>query len=329
MILFNNDSKSAAFFFAAEDYIMCDLRPDETAMMLWSTNNTIMIGANQITEAECDMAYAKAADIEILRRPSGGGTIFTDRGTIQITLIQPFGPDDDPKKIVRKKIVKPVVTALERCGIIASGEGRNDIVIEGKKISGIAQHVKNGYICSHASLLFSNDLDMLVRCLTVDRTKYETKAVASVESRVANITDYISEFEIDNFLDALAEPYGKKEGLQSRGFDEDELTQIKKIMKDKYLNPEWTFGREPAFTFTNKKRFSGGQIEVFLDVKGGTIKDARITGDFLSLMPVADIEAKLTGVQHREDALEEALETIDIRAYMGSIGASELMEVLL
>ena len=329
MILFESDSASAAFWFAAEEYIMRVLKPDETVLMMWSTDDTIMVGANQITEAECDPAYAIEAGIKIVRRSSGGGTIFTDRGTLQVTIILPFGPEDDNKTVIKERLAGPVIAALARCGINARLEGRNDLVIEGKKISGVAQYIKDGYICSHCSLLFRTDLDKLARSLTVDRTKYETKAIASVRSRVANISDFIAGQDLQIFLTALAETFGQGGDLHSRVFTEDELGDIENIMREKYRNPEWTFGHEPAFTFTNKKRFPGGQLEVYLDVKGGVIIGARIHGDFLSLLPVAELESILRGVPHRKDALAEALDGIDVAGYLGLIVTTELLEVLL
>ena len=139
MILFESSEYRASFYFAAEEYIMRVKRPDEPVLMLWSTSDTVMIGANQITRAECDEAYAKASAIEIVRRQSGGGTIYTDKGTLQYSIILPYGPADfrfphmsnnDPKVIIQDWLVRPVTAALADFGIRASHEGRNDIVID-------------------------------------------------------------------------------------------------------------------------------------------------------------------------------------------------------
>ena len=329
MILFENDSKNAAFRFAAEEYIMRELRPDEPALMLWSTDDTVMVGANQVIEKECDLSYMESAGIEVVRRSSGGGTIFTDRGTLQITVILPYEGSFDTKAAAREWIADPVISALESCGVSASFEGRNDIKIDGEKISGIAQYVQGGYILSHCSLLYRTDLGKLARCLAADESKFSTKAVASVRMPVANISEYINEEDTEKFFTALSDEYSRKGEMQSRGFTRDELAGIETLIWEKYLNPEWLFGREPAFTFTNAKRFPGGRIEVFLDVRNGVIRDAGITGDFLSLIPASELAEKLINVQHRADALAEALETIDAGAYLGSLGNAELLEVLL
>jgi len=354
-----------------------------------------MVGANQITEAECDVAYARAEGIGIVRRASGGGAIFTDSETLQVTVILPFetetrsrhcedvrqgdgssvaeqmledgagvstlrhcgdGTDEaihtvgDHKAAAKDWLTVPVIDTLASCGVRASLEGRNDIVIDGRKISGLAQYIKEGYICSHCSLLFRTDLEKLERCLTVDKSKYTTKAIASVRARVANISDHTAGQDMQSFRERLIETYmnadmnadinaymnadmnadmNDDKSVGERRFDGDELAAIDSIKREKYLNPEWTYGREPAFTFTKKKRFPGGLLEVFLDVKGGVIREARINGDFLSLVPVAELEEKLKGVPHRADTLADALSSIDVKAYLGSLGAPEFLEVLL
>jgi len=325
MILFENDSTNAAFWFAAEEYVMRCLKPDEPVLMLWSTGDTIMVGANQVVDAEVDRVYAKKEMIEIVRRSSGGGTIFTDKETLQYTIILPHNENVDHKAVIREQLTEPVLATLARFGVIAVPEGRNDIMIDGKKISGLAQYIKDGYLCSHGSLLFKTDLEKLAKCLTVDNTKILTKAIASVRVRVANISDYIAEQDMEVFREALIETYA----APCKKFDANQHAQIEHIMNEKYLNPEWTYGHEPAFTYTNKKRFPGGLIEVFLDVKGGTIQSARINGDFLSLRPVSELEAILKDVPHQKDALIETLSSIDVMAYLGSLSVTEFLEVLL
>ena len=343
MLIFENDSASAAFWFAAEEYIIRHARPDEPVLMLWRTDDTIMLGANQIAEAECDTAYANSAGIKIVRRPSGGGAIFTDKGTLQVTVIRQYnGRQDEDNSglsqacndpaVARELLAAPVLDALALYGVNASLEGRNDILIDGKKVSGIAQYVIGGYICSHCSLLFSADLEKLEKCLTANREKFKTKAIASLRARVANISDYIAEKDLQNFRDSLIKAYKGEQDFRHSRFSrkgKDETLHIETIISEKYLNPGWIFGRAPAFTFTNKKRFPGGLLEVYLDVKGGVIKDARLSGDFLSLLPVADFETKLVGVPHNAEALKKTLREIDVRSYLGSLDAKELMEVLL
>lgn len=328
MILFESDSTRAAFYFAAEEYIMRELRPREAALMLWSTGDTVMLGANQVADAEADRTYAKASGIEIVRRSSGGGAIFTDGGTLQYTVILPYKTGMSARDFVRDWLAEPVVRTTARFGAAATFEGRNDIVISGRKISGTAQYIKNGYICSHGSLLFNTDMEKLAKALTVDPGKIQTKAVASIRARVTNISEHISEKDMSRFREALIESFGLKDAVSRRNFSTDELEKIETLRSARYDNPAWTFGREPAFTYTNRKRFQGGQIEVYLDVKGSIIQTANIRGDFLAMRELCGLEQALAGTAFEKEAVRTALRPIDVRSFLGSLGEDELLETM-
>ncbi len=332
MLLFESDSTAADFYFAAEDYLMEVIKPQEPVLMLWSTDDTVMIGANQIVKAEIDESFARSSGISIVRRPSGGGTIFTDSNTLQYTVILAYDEGlmrKDPKACMKEWLAEPLATTLEELGVNATLEGRNDVVIGGKKISGLAQHISNEYICSHGSLLFDTNLDKLVRVLTVDREKFQSKAIASVSARVTKIADHIAEKDVQVFREAFIACYARRGPLQRVSFSEDDLEAIENIRARRYRNNSWTYGREPAFTYTNKKRFPGGQVEVFLNVKRGVIQCATIKGDFLALKSVAEIEEGLAGVSHKEEALREALAHLDVASVLGSITKEELLHALI
>jgi lipoate-protein ligase A len=327
-MLFENNSTKAAFYFAAEEYIMMHYRPQEAALMVWSTDDTVMIGANQVAEAESDGDYAKSVGIEIIRRPSGGGAIFTDPGTLQYTVILPYRTGDDAKSFVRDWLAGPVIETLACFGAGVSIEGRNDIVIEGKKIAGIAQYIKNGYLCSHGSLLFNTDIAKLARVLTVDREKIKTKAIASVDARVTNITDYIDEKDIRNFREAFIESFEHEGVVRRKAFKPDELEKIGTIRRERFENPDWTYGHGPAYTTKKKKRFPGGGLEISLDIKGGAIQNIRINGDYMALRPIVALEEALKGAAYREDRVLTALKGVDVKLCLGSLGEKELMETL-
>ena len=169
MICYEPLSMDGAFHFSAEEFIMKSLRPVDPVLMLWQTDPTVMLGANQIAGAEMDLNLAAEAGIAVVRRSSGGGAIYTDPGTLLYTIIFPWDPKGvDPKDVVKNYLARPVTSALAALGGHAVREGRNDIVMDGKKISAIAQYVRHGYLCSHGSLLLNADLDALGRILTVD-----------------------------------------------------------------------------------------------------------------------------------------------------------------
>jgi lipoate-protein ligase A len=324
-----------AFHFSAEEFVMARMKPASPVLMLWRTNMTVMIGANQIAEAEADLRYAKARGIAVVRRSSGGGAIYTDPGVLLYTIILPFTDETDTKAVISDYLAGPAIEALRRMGVAASLEGRNDILVEGKKISGIAQYIRYGYLCSHGSLLFNADLSELARVLTADDEKIVSKALRSVRSRVTNIAEHLpadrpadeSADDILVFMKNLRESWRDEYGLTEYEFTEGDIAAIQKIRAGKYGSEEWTLGRAPRYSYRNAKRFPGGGVKVFMEVKGGVVKEAKITGDFLSLRPVAAIEEKFIGVPFNAEALAGAVSENDVRHALGSITKDELLSV--
>lgn len=305
---------------------MRDMKPQEPVFLLWSTRPTVMIGANQVVDLEIDRAKAEAAGVDIVRRSSGGGTIYTDPGTLLYTIILPHDDQGDMKEVVRDYLAEPVISAIGTLGAHAVLEGRNDILIAGKKISGIAQFIKYEYLTSHGSLLFDADLEALSSLLTGDDEKITSKALRSMRSRVTNISEHIPEKSIDVFRSILLESFAQKAGIYT--LSENDLAAIHKIQTEKYENPQWTYGRTPAYTYRNAKRYPGGRIEVFVNSKGGVITDCKITGDFLARSPLDATEEALIGVRHDRESIKEALAKINHQNALGSVSAIDLCEVL-
>ena len=322
MIYYRCKSDKAAFYFAAEEYIMQEIRPDEPVCLLWQTDDTVMVGANQVVALEIDKDYVMSLGINIVRRSSGGGAIFTDPGTLLYTIILPYG-DVDPKEIANKYFCAPVIRVLAELGVTATPEGRNDILIDGKKISGIAQYVKYGYICTHGSLLFNADLSKLLKVLTVDPEKITSKALRSAGSRVVNIANYTDTKDISSLINALIEQCQ----AETKEFSESELAAIYDIKCEKYEAYDWTYGHNPPYTFHNSRRFEGGKIDVFMNIKNGKVADCRITGDFLALRPVSEIETLIIGKQYDQESLRYAFSGISTSEYIGSVPKEEFIDM--
>ena len=325
MIYFDNESKIAAFYFATEEYIMRDIKPTEAVYLVWQTGDTVMVGANQILDIEIDREYALSQGISVVRRSSGGGAIYTDSGTLLFSIILPYSEDMDPKAIANEYFSKHVAGAIAGLGVTASPEGRNDIQIDEKKISGIAQYMKYGYLCTHGSLLFNADLEKLSRVLTVDQEKIMSKALRSVKSRVTNIADYTEVKDIS----ALKKGLIKQCNSEQKEFDANDLVAIRKIMKEKYESVDWTLGHNPPFTFRNSYRFKDGKIDILLEVKNGKVEGCSIFGDFLAIKPVSVIEDAIKGSLYRRDALTKAISEIKLAEYFGAVSQEELLDLLL
>ena len=331
MIYIEPKPADIAFNLAAEEYITREfsLKSEEEVFMLWQTEKCVIIGRNQIAAAEIDLQAANSLGIKIIRRSSGGGAVFSDPGNIMYTLVTPFYEPDDPKKIEREKFSEPMAKALFKIGVPAEINGRNDITADNKKFSGLAQYAVKNRLCSHGSMLFDADLDMLSRVLKPDFEKINSKALRSVRSRVVNLCGYFDPpISVQKFREKLKTSlfYEKKpEIYEFTKYDEERIDMIK---AEKYENPDWLFGSAPKFSFNCAKRFSAGKIEVFLDAERGFIKSVRIFGDFLGILPVEELESKFINLPHDYAKISDILSKTDLKPYLGNIGAKELLECL-
>jgi len=326
MIYIETQSLDAAFHFSLEEYIVRHYPWDEKVFMIWQTNKCAMLGSYQIAETEIDLKYAKSEGIAIVRRSSGGGTIYTDPGAFLFTVIQPKSDESYPLDIAKSEVAAPVVDALRNMGIPAKLEGRNDILVDGKKVSGLAQYTRHGRICTHGSLLYETDLETLVRVLRVDDDKIRSKALRSIRSRVTNIKEHMDrDCSRGQFREQLKRNLFSGQKVRELTLTEFDLTQIDSIYREKYGDPSWTFTQSPKFSFHNSKRFAGGKVEVYLDVEKGLVSSCSIRGDFLGVAPISALEDGLEGIMFQRKDFTEALEDISLQQYLGNITIDELL----
>ncbi|MDR2456940.1 MAG: lipoate--protein ligase [Clostridiales Family XIII bacterium] len=285
MLFIESKELDAAFHFAMEEYLIeSELMQESPLLMVWRAKDTVMLGKNQLANAEVNFDFAKTNNIKIVRRNSGGGTIYVDEGTVQFTIIIPFSTETDLRKILRKTLGGTVIKAIKSFGIDAKVEGKNDILIDGKKISGLAQFVYKNAVCSHCSILYDVNIRNLVEVLNVSKEKLSTKGIASVRARIANLNNYINEkLDKNKFFEKFKHEIlenEKKISIKSMG--QKEINKIRKRAEEKFNNKNWTFGKNPAFTFKNNLQYKTGEVEIFLNVrKDNIIKDAIFFGDFI------------------------------------------------
>ena len=326
MIYIETQSVDASFYFSLEEYIVRYYPWGGKVCMIWQADKCVMVGGNQIVEAEIDTGYAKREGIQIVRRSSGGGTIYTDMGTFLFTVIQPKAEESYPLETARNEVATPVVGALVEMGVLARLEGRNDILVDGKKVSGIAQYTRHGRICTHGSLLFDADLEALVRVLRADDEKIRSKALRSIRSRVTNIKEHMDrDLTTYEFRELFKTNLLRGQEIRELTLSEHDLTLIDDIRRDKYGHPSWTFTQSPKFSFLNVKRFAGGKVEVYLDIEKGVVASCAIRGDFLGVVPVCGLESVFEGKLFQYGEFAAALEGIPLQPYLGNITSNELL----
>lgn len=311
---------------AMEEYLFEHYRQG-TVIMLWQNDRTIVVGRNQNPLEEINLPYVKERGIQVARRDTGGGAVYHDLGNLNYTFISDMEDSEDRGM---KRFAGYVIQALEELGLRAEFSGRNDILIEGKKVSGTAQKVKGSRVLHHGCLLYHTDLGELSVSLRVRPDKFLSKSVKSVRSRVANIQDFLGEeaqISLKAFEDILIRKILAGREFVSLNLSESEEEKVRRIRDEKYAAWEWIYGTPARCTVKSTKRFPGGEIEIRLDLKDGYIKTCRIYGDFMSVKPVNEVSDRIQGLRYLPGEIRGALESLSLEEYFGTVTLEELMQV--
>jgi lipoate-protein ligase A len=312
---------------AIEEYALKYLNIDETYLLFYINRPSIIIGRNQNTIEEINSDYVDEKDITVVRRLSGGGAVYHDLGNLNFSFIT---KDDGDSFHNFKKFTQPVVETLEKLGIHAELSGRNDILAEGKKISGNAMFSTKGRMFSHGTLLFQSEMDHIVSALKVKKDKIESKGIKSIRSRVGNIADFLKEpMSVEEFRSFLLQNIFKDTGkVTEYVLTETDWKKIHEISEDRYQNWEWNYGKSPKFNLQNSHRFPVGSVDIRLEVNRGIIENCKIYGDFFGVGEVTDIERKLTGTRYEKEAISRVLDEIDVRHYFGNVTKEEILALI-
>jgi lipoate---protein ligase len=311
---------------AIEEYALKNLDINETYLLFYINEPSIIIGKNQNSVEEINTEYVESNGIHVVRRLSGGGAVYHDLGNLNYSFIT---KDDGDSFHNFRKFTEPVIAALKQMGVNAELSGRNDILVEGRKISGNAQFSTKGRMFTHGTLLFNSEMEHIVSALRVKKDKIESKGIKSVRSRVANISEFLSEkMTIEEFRSALLKFIFQGQEVTEYVLTEEDWEKIHQLSKERYQNWDWNYGKSPKFNLQHSHRFPVGQIDVRLDVEKGVIENCKIYGDFFGVGDVSDIENKLKHVRYEKSELEAALKDVDTTFYFGNVSKEEFINLI-
>jgi lipoate-protein ligase A len=319
----NQTSTDPYFNLAAEEYFLKNFQED--FFMLWRSRPSVVVGKHQNALAEINHEFVHKNQIPVARRLSGGGTVFHDPGNVNFTFIRNVA---NISEVNFKVFTVPVIEALRKLGVEAYTTGRNDLLIDGKKISGNAEHVHKNRVLHHGTLLFDSHLDALKGALKVDLSRFEDKAVQSNRSEVTNIANYLpnpnSVEEFTNFLfGEISRNYSEFQVYEPTPED---LEAIQKLSIEKYQTWDWIFGYSPRYRFTNKLETENGEIQVSLLVEKGRITEVTFSGAITDEIGQKITEG-LVGCRHDFEEVKIALKGME-KEFFSRISKEDLTRIL-
>lgn len=305
---------------AVEEYLLHHGRDEY--LLFWRNDNTIVVGRNQNAAEEIDRAYVEAHGIRVVRRISGGGAVYHDLNNLNFSFITARG-----RRQSMGDFVQPMAEALCAMGIPAEVSGRNDLTVQGCKVSGNAQALGKDRILHHGTLLFDVNLGVLSSCLKVKAEKYQSRATKSVRSRVANLKDFwLPGAGVADFMAELQRRLSPENTCTLLALTPEQEAAVTALAKDKYASWEWTYGTAPRFTLRRLRKYDGGILEVCLDVRGGSIRTCSLYGDFMALYGVEPVAKALVGVAYRPEDVGRVLDGFCLEEYFGSLCREELLD---
>ena len=315
-----------AWNLAVEEYVFDCLPKDRMYVMLWQNDHAIIIGKHQNTLAEINERYVKEQGIRVVRRLSGGGAVYHDMGNLNFTVIA----DAEGDALDFGRFCDIVIRALDRVGIPAERNGRNDMTIDGKKFSGNAQYIRSGRVMHHGTILFDSNSAILASALQVDPLKIQAKGIKSVRSRVTNVRPYLpQDMPLRQFRKILLQSILEQFPGEPYMLTDADKAAIQGIKEKRYDTWDWNFGHSPACTAHRRQRIEGcGTVEAYIDMDKGCIRSISFRGDFFAAEDPAQLAAILAGCPMEEAALTKRLQTLDISRYFMGLDADTLVHLL-
>ena len=286
---------------ARDEFLLDEIRPGSIALYLYINGGAVIIGRNQNPYIECNLNQLDADGVRLVRRVSGGGAVYHDRGNLNYSFIASNDIYDEARQ------TGVILKALSSFGIRAEVSGRNDITAGGLKFSGNALSARGNNRQHHGTLLISSDLTVFSKYLTPSKQKLAAKGIKSVRARVCNLSEINPAITVENMKKALEEAFIAEYGeAQSYPFTEKDEKEIERLTQ-KHASWEWRMGETPHFDLQLDNRFSWGMTNLLLIVENGRIAQARVYSDSLDTELPARLERMLTGLKYEKNALAASL----------------------
>ena len=310
-----NNSTDPYFNLAFDEYCLENIQSEEPYFFLWRNRPAVIIGLNQNAYSEVNLDYLNSHGITLARRVTGGGAVYHDLQNMNYTII---GRNPSPQ---------PMVDALRSLGVPAELTGRNDIFVEGRKVSGYARRVSHDQEIIHGTLMYDVDLDTLTHVLDTPGSKMQAKGISSVKSRVANLKEYLPQFKsLDELQAALQEILSAGDGQMP--LSAEQVAEVRRQADEKFSTWDFIYGHSHEADFRCKAKLSCGTVEADIRVDRGLIARLVFSGDFLFDTPAQELAAKMTGLRYAPAEVKAFLATQPVSTYFRGATPDDLAALL-
>ncbi len=310
-----NPSTDPYFNMALDEYCLEHIRSEEPYFYLWRNAPSVIIGLNQNAYGEVNLPFLEEHGILLVRRMTGGGAVYHDLQNLNYTII---GKAPSPQ---------PVADALRSLGVDAVLTGRNDIFVDGRKVSGYARRVSHGQEIIHGTLMYDVDLDTLGKALDVPGSKLSSKGIASVRSRVCNLKECLKD------IPSVKALQGRLQDILSKGDGEITLSaaqkeEVRDLAQGKFATWEFIYGHSKEADFVREAHLPCGTVQVRLTLDKGRIRGISFSGDYLFDEPPGALASSLEGLRFDRAALTPVVNGAGISRYFPGVTTEQFLSLL-
>ena len=288
LLILESDSFYPHYNQALEKYLLERTGKNEVTLFLWQNEKTVFIDRNQDAYSECDTEKLESDGGYLARRITGGGAVYHDRGNLNVSFICHKDIYDSAAQ------ADIILKALERLGIEAERNGRNDLLVRGRKFSGHAFYKGKENCLHHCTLMIDVSEDDLAGYLKVSAVKLSAKNVASVRSRVINLKEVKEDISVDSLKKALILAAEEHYDCLSVPYAIEDPGYVKGLEKD-FSDPVWCYGKNGPASYTGEKRINGTTLRVAFEMDGDTISRLSLYSDALDIDAYKGVDKKLAG----------------------------------
>ena len=327
---------------ALDEFCLENIVLDEPYFYLWRNRPSVIIGLNQNAYSEVNLKYLEENGINLVRRVTGGGAVYHDLQNLNYTIVGWPAANNTAAPCAshpirangRGSVLPPaatgpavIVNALRELGVPAELTGRNDIFVEGRKVSGYARRVSKRQEIIHGTLMYDVDIDTLTHVLDTPGSKLNAKGIGSVKSRVANLKDYLPGFKsLDEVQAALQDILA--DGDEIIELTDDQITEVKNMAENKFAAWDFIYGRSRQADLVRKAKLPCGTVEAAISLDRGLITRISFSGDFMFDEPATELESELAGCRFERAAIVELSSSLSIPKHFKGATINDFLGLL-